>query len=197
MKKLLLAFTATLLVFSNSYAQDIERSVLAKQLAEVLGFETMMAGLRNQTQLSADQQVSQMMGQFKKSFPNIPPQFMKELGEAGAVFVQKTSTAWDTAEAARIYSGALADVLPENELRASIEHYRSSEGQLQLKAISEAAAKLNAYVLSSIQQASQAGTQEFISKLKLIVEKARRDREATKDNQPEAPAPDRETAPGQ
>jgi len=181
MKALLLTLAIILLSLSNSYAQESDQLLLAKQLAQVLGFENMMSGLKQQTQLSTDMQITQMMDQFKKSFPDIPPQYMKELSEACSEFSKKVSSAWDPAEASRIYSVALAKVLSKKDLHESIEHYRTPEGQLQLKAISEAATELNTYVLSSIQKATQASTQELISKLKIITEKARRDRVTTKD----------------
>jgi hypothetical protein len=176
MKRILLIIAFLFLASSGLSAQEAERAPLAKQLAEVLGFEATMEALKKQTQLAVDQQISQVMDQIGKSFSNMPPEFIKELTAAAQEFSHKVSTAWDTAEAAKVYSTALADVLPEEELRASIQHYRTPEGQHQLKAISEAGSKLTVYILSSVQQANDAAMREFISKVRLISEKARRDR---------------------
>jgi hypothetical protein len=70
-------------------------------------------------------------------------------------------------------------------LRKSIAHYSTPEGQKQLKAIYEASAKLNAYILSSNQKASQEATQKFIYKIKHIAAKAKRDLENKKKAQHE------------
>jgi hypothetical protein len=178
MKRILLIIAVFFLASSTLSAEEAGRITLAKQLAEVFGFEATMEDLKKQTEFSVDRQISQMMDQFKKSFSNVPPQLMKELAAAAEEFSHKVRNSWNAAEAAKVYSTALADVLPENELRASIEHYRTPEGQHQLKAINEAASKLNAYILGSIQQATEAATQEFFSRIRFIAEKARRDREA-------------------
>jgi hypothetical protein len=139
-----------------------------------------MEELKKAAQLSVDGQMSQMMDQVRKSFSGVPAEYLNELTAAGEEFARKVSSAWDSGEAAKVYSAALADVLPEKELRASIQHYRTPEGQQELKAMNEAAFKLNAYILNSTQQAYEAGMREFVSRVRSISEKTRRDRETEK-----------------
>jgi hypothetical protein len=175
-------FATLMLISFSAYAQETPSTAPVKELAEVLGFESMMKELRDQTQQSTELQVSQMMGQFERSFPQMPESFMKELSEAATEFAQKVSTAWDPSEAARIYSSGLSEALSEDEMREAIKHYGSAEGQRQLKAINEAAGRMNTYVLTSINTATEQATQDFIQRLQLLAEKARREQEASRGN---------------
>ena len=178
MKKIIFVISILLLLSSPLGAQETKHSQLAIQFADVMGLDKMLQNSKLQAEHSAQQQFSQIMDQLKKSSPNMPDQYLKDLQEAGAEFVSKISLAWDSAEAARVYTSTLAENLPEDELRKSIEHYQTPQGQNELKAINEAAAKLNAYILSSSQEACQAATNEFLYKLRLSAEKAKREREA-------------------
>lgn len=169
-----------LLTTAPAGAQETDHTQLAEEFAQVLGLDKMLLNAKLQAKKSAEQQFLQMMAQFRKSFDSMPEKYMNAFQEAGAEFVRAVSLGWDAAEAARIYTVALADELPENELRKSIAHYRTPEGQNELKAINQAAAQLNAYILTNSQKASQAATNEFIYKIRLIAEKARQERDAKK-----------------
>jgi hypothetical protein len=88
---------------------------------------------------------------------------------------------WNSTEAARIYSSALVDGLPESDMLAAIEHYKTEEGQRELKVINDAVKKTNAYIMVSIKQESEAAMKDFLSDIKVIFERARSKRQAPND----------------
>lgn len=177
---------------STSLAEPQEQLNLAKEFSEVLGFQSMFNSLKAQTDRSLDQQIAQIMQQFRRELAGVPNDFFEEMDVAANEYMAKVKNAWNAQEAADIYARALAELLPPQELRKAIDHYRTPEGQNELKAINEAASRLNAYIAKNIQQASAVGLQEFIAKVKAGAIRARQRQAETrgrnsKDNDAQAP----------
>jgi len=166
MKRTLIPLIILLAIASPSLAQPPQPLNLAKELSEVLGFQSMFDSLKAQTDRSVDQQIAQMMRQIRKDLAGVPNEFFEDMDVAANEYKAKILNAWNPQEAANVYAGALAELLPPEGLRKAIEHYRTPEGQKELTAINQAASRLNAYISNNIQQASAAGLQEFIAKVR-------------------------------
>ncbi len=145
----------------------------AGELAQVLGFSSMFESVREQSMRAAENQFNAMFERLKAEHPSLPPETLAELRSAGQEFLTKAVKSWDANEVATLYAKALAEALPEKVLNDAIEHYRTPQGQKELKAISSAASTLNAYISSKIQKELQEGMPEFMKKVQTAVQKAR------------------------
>jgi hypothetical protein len=182
MRSRLVITVALTLLASVSNASQQDKVQLSKELAEALGFEAMLTQLQTQSQQAMEKQMEEMVLQFKQSLPQMPEKFTNELLAGAKEFGQKAASSWDPAEAARIYSEALTSSLSEADMRAAIAIYKTPEGQRQLKAINEAAAKMNAYVIGSMQQSMKEAMPQFIERLKATAMKVKQEQRAARGN---------------
>lgn len=173
MKMLKLVLIGLLLVMTSNVAVAEDKAELSKQLMQVLGFDSMLESVRKDTSDMINEQMNSIIGQMRGSFPNLSDAVMKEFEVAAQHFGNRVSVSWKPSEAAGIYLTTLADGLPENDMRAAIEHYKTPEGQRELKVINEAAKKMNTYILGSIKRETDGGMKDFLMEVKQIVERER------------------------
>ncbi|RNC68054.1 MAG: hypothetical protein ED859_11525 [Desulfuromonadales bacterium] len=174
MKVLKMIFVVLLLLTTSNVAIAEDKVELSKQLMQVLGFDSMLESVRKDTAKMIDEQMNSIIGQMRNSFPNMPDDVMKEFEIAAQGFGNKISISWKPSEAARIYSTTLGDGLPEKDMRAAIEHYKTPKGQQELKVINEAATKMNAYIMGSIKQETDLAMRDFLREVTQIAERARK-----------------------
>ena len=175
--KIVKVFLFVLLIGATSnVAIASDQADLSKQLMQALGFDAMLESVRKDTIKMVEGQMDGVIGQIHTSYPNIPDATMKEFTVAAQKFGRRVSDSWNSAEAARIYSTSLVDGLPENDMRAAIDHYNTPEGQRELKVINEAMNKTNAYIMGSVQKETDVAMKDFLKEIKLIFEKARNNR---------------------
>lgn len=62
-------------------------------------------------------------------------------------------------------------------MRAAIEHYKTTEGQRELKVINEAVGKTNAYIMGTIQIEIEGAMKDFLGEINLIDTRARDNQE--------------------
>lgn len=173
MKKILMLAAMVLLsTAAGSRAEQQERLVLAREFSEVLGFQSMFDSMKEQTDASLNRQIAEMMRQTRRNLAGIPSDYLDEMVVAANEYMDKLKNAWNAQEAADVYAEALAERLPPDALRKAIRHCRTPEGQKELKAINEAASRLNVYVTSSMEKASAEGLPEFLAKIKIAAERA-------------------------
>ena len=158
---------------TSNIALAADKTELAKNLMQVLGFDSMLESVRKDTIKMVESQMDGIITQLRNSNPNIPDSTMKEFKVAAQEFGSRITNSWNSAEAAKIYSTSLVDGLPESDMRAAIEHYKTPEGQRELKVINDAVSKTNGYIMGSIQKETEAAMKDFLGEIKLIVERAR------------------------
>ncbi len=150
-------------------AWGADRDAKVKELMDVLQFNDRLKERHEQVVKMLDEQTTSMMAQLRKASPNLDEQALKELNAAAQTFAQGVLSAWDPAEATRIYGSILTDGLPEKELDATIAHYRTPEGKQELKVISAASRAMNAYIMQSIQQATEVQSQAYVTQVRAIM----------------------------
>lgn len=176
MKKILFLVVFALVAATSTIAMAADKAEMAKQLMEVLGFDAMLESVRLDTIKMVDGQMNGMIAQLRNSNPNISNSVLKELNAAAQDFSRRIMNSWNSAEAARIYSAALVDGLPENEMVAAIEHYKTPEGRRELKVINDAVKKSNVYIMTSIQKESDAAMKDFLRDIRSIADRERKKR---------------------
>ncbi len=155
----------------SSNALDADRSELAKELMNVLGFNAMLEATRQESIKMAEGQMNSVLSQIRQSNPKIDNEIMKELNASAQEFTRRVINSWDSMEAAKIYSAALIEGLPEKDMRAAIEHYRTPEGQKELEVITAAAQSMNSYISQRIQKETDAAMKDFLTQLRSIAER--------------------------
>jgi 4-hydroxyphenylpyruvate dioxygenase-like putative hemolysin len=173
MKMLKVFFVVLLLCMTSNFALAGDQTDLSKQLMQTLGFDLMLESVRKDTVKMVEGQMDSIIGQMRNSFPNMPEATLKEFEAAAQAFGSRITDSWNSSEAAKIYSTSLVDGLPEKDMRAAIEHYKTPEGQRELKVINEAAKKMNGYIMRSIQKETDVAMKDFLREVKLISERAR------------------------
>ena len=170
MKKIVFILMLIVAVTANN-ALAADKNDLAKDLMKAIGFDSMLESIHQDTVNMVKGQMDSMLAQIRQANPNITDEVMKEFNAAAQDFSSRVMNSWNTAEAAKIYSSALVDGLSEKDIRAAIEHYRTTEGQKELKVISAAAQKMNGYIMSNIKKEIDAATKDYVSQLRSIVER--------------------------
>jgi hypothetical protein len=174
MKKIIVILISVLLLLASKVAVAEDSTELSKQFMHVIGFDSMLESARKDTADTIEEEVNGIIEQMRNSLPNLPDSVMKEIEFAAQRFGSKVSSSWKPSEAAEIYSTALAAGLPEKDMRAAIEHYKTPEGQRELIVINEAAKKMNAYILGSIKHKTDEGMKDFLVEVKQIMENERK-----------------------
>lgn len=172
MKMVKVLIVGILVLAMSNIAAAAENVDLPKQLMQALAFDSMLEGVRKDTQKMVATQMDGMIAQIQKSNPAIPDSVISEFRTAAQVFGRRICDAWSPSEAAEIYSTALVDGMPENEMRAAIEHYKTPAGQRELKVINDAMNKTNAYIMGSIQKETEAAMKDFLAEISRISQRA-------------------------
>jgi hypothetical protein len=154
-------------LFSAAWGEDRDAEV--KELMSALQFEARLEASHQDALKMLDSQTARMIAQIKRAAPNLDEEAMTELNAAAQTFAQRVMKSWDPAEASRVYGGALVDGLSEKELKATIAHYRTPEGQRELTVIFAASRAMNAYILQSIQKAMEGASDEYVAQVRAIM----------------------------
>ena len=172
MRKVLFALVLVLSMSVSAFAQETSSSDRVRELMKAISFNNMLELFHARSNHAVENQTRQMLAQLQKSFPGIPEDLMSELNRATDEFKRKMNSSWSTDEAARVYSSTLAKQLTEKDIQRSIEHYSTPEGKKEIKAIIEAAMKMNNYIEQSMQKESEVAISEFIARIRAIAGQA-------------------------
>ncbi len=173
MKRVMMFVVVMLIGTTSNIALAADQTELAKDLMQVLGFDSMLESVRKDTIKMVEGQMDGIIAQLRNSNPNISDSTLKEFKAAAQEFGHRITNSWNSAEAARIYSASLVDGLPESDMRAAIEHYKTPEGQRELKVINDAVKKTNSYIMGSIQKETELAMKDFLGEIRSIAERAR------------------------
>ena len=169
----ILVLAAFLLIGATSNAAlAADQAQTAKTLMQVLGFDAMLESVQNDTAKMVQAQMEVIVNQFRNSNPDITEEIVKEFEAAVQRFGSRINDSWDSAEAAKIYASSLVEGLPESEMQAALKHYRTPEGQRELKVMNEAVAKTNGYIMGSIQKETEAAMHDFMKEIDAITDRA-------------------------
>lgn len=177
MKKIMMLVVVILIGTTSNIALAADQPELAKHLMQVLGFDSMLESVRQDTIKMVEGQMDGIIAQLRNSNPNIPESTLKEFRVAAQEFNHRVTNSWNSTEAGRIYSASLVDGLPESDMRAAIEHYKTPEGQRELKVMNEAVKKTNSYIMGSIQKETELAMKDFLGEIRSIAAKARSKKE--------------------
>lgn len=83
----------------------------------------------------------------------------------------KITNAWDSGEAARVYSAALGQQMTDQELKDAIAFYSSPEGRRANAAVAAASAAMGDYVNGRVVAAMQGAMRELGPKVQELVRK--------------------------
>ena len=173
MKKIVMLVMVVFIGIMPSLASAADKTELATQLMKSLGFDAMLESVRTDAGKMVEGQMDGIIVQLRKTYPNIPDSVMKQFRVSGQELNRRIINSWSSTEAAKIYSATLIDGLPENDMRAAIEHYTAAAGQRELKTINDAVKKTNAYIMGSIQRETEGAMNDFLNEIRSSVEKAR------------------------
>lgn len=172
-KNVVVALLTLLLAASFNTVHAADRDAQAKELMNALGLDALLQGARQQSAKMAGDQMDSMLKRIRQSNPAIDDEAMKELKAAAQQYVERINTSWNTQEAAKIYAAALVEGLPEQEMKAATEHYRTAEGQRELKVIAVAQQSMANYIAQSMQKETEAAAQTFLTEVRAISERGR------------------------
>lgn len=176
----LLVFVMIFSMCSLAGAAEPDKLTLAKEMSQAVGLDQMIDQIKQKTDQAVDQQMAQMIGQMKKSLPELPAEYMAEIDKLVKEYVVKIKNSWNAKDAADVYANALADLLPPESLSKAIEHYKTEQGKAELKAVTEAGTRLNAYITESYQKISANEMPEFMGKMRNIALKAKQNAQGAK-----------------
>ena len=174
MKKIYLLLVVVILVaVSSGAACAADRTGQAKDLMSVLGFDAMLESVRRDAGKMVEEQIDGVSAQLQRTNPGMPDATRQEFRAAAQKMGRRVSGSWSPAEAAKIYAGTLIDGLPEADMRAAIEHYKTPEGQRELRVINDAVGKTNSYIMQSIQTETDLAMKDFLREIKELGERDR------------------------
>lgn len=162
------AMFAAVLLAGGMTAQAAEpgREALVADFTQATGVEAVIeSSLRQAEQMVADQQAT-TVDNLRRAGLSEPA--LAEVGVAFDAFAKRVLRSWATDEAARIYAGAIAASMSDEDLRKSVEFFRSSEGQRSLGAAADANTKLQAYIQSSMAQVMGPALKDFTDQVQAI-----------------------------
>jgi hypothetical protein len=174
MNKIKLLLVAILILTTSNISIAADRSEQGKQLMNVLGFSDILESQRSSAAKMVEDQMNVIITQLQKSIPNMPETVITEFRVAAQKFGSRIMNSWNSTEATKIYSSALIEGFSEDEISAAIAHYKTPQGKKELKIINEAVAKLNRYLMGSIQKETELAMKDFLNELKIIVDREKR-----------------------
>jgi hypothetical protein len=149
----------------NASADD--RQALLAEYGRALGVETMISSSMQATEQMAAASGERVLENFRQSG-------MSEdaIAQAGVLYqevMKEVLRSWTAAEASRIYTEAVAASMSNDDLRAAIAFYTSTEGKRAQAATNTAAARLQAYIQDATTRSLQTAMARFSQELATVV----------------------------
>lgn len=184
-KRLLLAaplILAALPAIAQAGEQPTERAQV-ERISKAFGLERLLKEAQIAQAAANREQMDDVVAELRKQ--GVPKEVMNEMGPLIDELLKKVSNAWDPKEASRIYAAGLTGILTEKELAETEQYYQSPTGNKAFNAISQANAKMQAYVNQQTNASMKVEMARILTMLKEIAEKKR----AEKKSEPEPRKP--------
>ncbi len=101
----------------------------------------------------------------KEQITGLGDEDTKVFDEIFQTYIESILDSVDTAQAASIYAGAIAEGLPASEIKAATDFYGTPEGQRLLQVVGAASAKLNQYILDQMAASTKLTQAQMITSL--------------------------------
>ncbi len=143
-----------------------EKQAAAQELSEVMGIQSLIDGVMDQTRSAMISSTSQLSDNLRVEFPNMTEQQAAKLDSIFSNYSSAILDSIDTREAARIYTSIVFNGLSTAEAEAAIDFYQSDDGQNTMKVVADAAAQMNDYMLTQIQAAQSTALPNFMNEVR-------------------------------
>lgn len=177
------ALLAALLLATATIAQAAEsdREALVADFTRATGVEAVIESSLDQAEKMVVDQQATTVDSLRRAGLTEPA--LAEVGLAFDAFTKRVLRSWSTEEAARIYAGAIAEAMSDEDLRKSVAFFKSNEGKRSLDAAASANTKLQTYIQSSMAQVMGPALKDFSDQVQTITKAdlQRRSQEIKKD----------------
>jgi hypothetical protein len=154
---------AILIISPILLAQEssIER---ADRIARILGLEQYLHQAKQLTEASSRKEITLMYEELKKA--GVSKDILDEIINEQDQIQDKLYNAWDSNEAAKIFSSQIAEQLTDQELAESESFYGTQTGRRSYVAISSGQAKMMEYINQRTSTVMQNWIRDFIARAK-------------------------------
>ncbi len=158
----------TLPAFGQQSGQDTERAQI-ERISKVFGLEQLLKEAQIAQAAANREQLNDVLLELGKQ--GVPKDVLEEMRPLVDGLLQKVSNAWDAREASRIYAAGLTGLLTEKELVETERYYQTPVGSKSVNAISQANAKVQAYVIQQTNASMKVEMAKLLTLMKEVMEK--------------------------
>jgi len=151
-----------------SYADDASVAAAAK-LADSMHLQERISGFKLQAQAMGQRQIDQIVTQIQKSVPQLSDTQKTAIRVAASEFIASVSNSWSSEEVAKIYTGSLIKDLPPEVIGKITDFYSTEQGQMALKASSNADQSIVSYISSAQEKAMATSYPVLMDNFKSII----------------------------